>query len=59
MVYVLAFIILFQTIVHFIERRELADRLMSRDLTEFKNEPIKSKYKSAHDKTIKKWRGEE
>ena len=56
MIYILLAIIALQIAVHYFERQELMDRLMSRNLSEFKNEPIKTKYKSAHARTLKGWR---
>lgn len=57
--YILAGIIVMQTIVHYIERREMTDRLMSRSLSEYKSEPVRESFKSAHEKILKQWRGEE
>ena len=55
---VLFFIILLQTIIHYLERRDMYNRLMSKNLTEYKqgkNLPPQH-IPSAHDRVISKWR---
>lgn len=59
---VLCVIISIQNITHFIERRELYNRIMSRDLREYekfsgKAEQVELKI-SPHRKSINKWKGE-
>jgi hypothetical protein len=55
---ILLAVILFQALLHYIERRDLYNRLMSKDLTEYKNSgnPPPKSVPSAHDKVLKKWR---
>lgn len=57
---ILCAVIVVQAILHYIERQKLQDRIMSRNLNEYKqrDEPPKT-YKSAHDRVMKKWRGSE
>ena len=51
-------VILAQQILHYIERRELQDRIMSRSLQEYKRSDDKpTSAKSAHERVLKKWRG--
>ena len=49
---------LIQVIFHFIERRDMYNRLMSKNLAEYKSsgEPPKNHIPSAHDRLLKKWR---
>lgn len=59
---ILCGIIAVQNITHFIERRELYNRIMSRDLREFekfngKSEPVEPVI-SAHRRAINDWKGE-
>lgn len=55
---VLGAVIILQSIFHFIERRDMTNRLMSKSYTEYKNadnippKPIPS----AHSKILNKWR---
>ena len=55
---VLVFIIVALVIVQFFERRDLYNRIMSRDINEYKQRsPTKQeKHISAHERTLKKWR---
>ena len=55
---ILVAVILIQALLHYIERRDLYNRLMSKDLTEYKNigNPPPKSVPSAHDKVLKKWR---
>ena len=55
LVYVLCAIIVLQEILHRFERRDLYDRIMSRDLTEFKGESRKRV--SKHREVLERWRG--
>lgn len=56
----LAAVIAVLEILHFIERRDLCDRLMSRDLSEYKRERSPSApeppRESAHRRAINQWR---
>lgn len=55
---ILITVIIIQAITHFIERRDMLNRLMSKNLTEYKqgtNPPLKH-IPSAHDRVLKKWR---
>lgn len=47
-----------QAIMHYIERGKLTDRIMSRNLTEFKGDKLICA-PSAHDEAIRRWRGGE
>lgn len=55
---ILVAVILIQALLHYIERRDLYNRLMSKDLTEYKNSgsPPPKSVPSAHDKVLRKWR---
>lgn len=53
---VLGVVIILQAVIHFIERRDLYNRIMCKNLTEYKGERCTSA-KSAHDRIIRKWRG--
>ena len=59
-IYALIAGIVAQSVLHIIERRSLYNRLMSRDLAEYKrvtNGDAESEpRKTAHDKAIEKWR---
>lgn len=51
-------VIIIQAIIHFIERRDMYNRLMAKDLTDYnkgKNPPPKH-IPSAHEQTLKRWR---
>ncbi|MCK9477990.1 MAG: hypothetical protein M0R40_00625 [Firmicutes bacterium] len=54
---VLSVIIIIQAILHWFERKDLYNRLMCRNMSEYKtiNEPV-SKSISAHQRVIEKWR---
>jgi hypothetical protein len=53
-------IILTMVISHRIERKDLYNRIMSRDIKEYKSEPIKAQdRKSRADESIKKWQNKE
>ena len=53
-------VIVLQSVLHYIERQNLQDRIMSRNLNEYKqrDEPMQ-KHQSAHDRVMQKWRGSE
>lgn len=51
-------VILVLIIVHRFERKDLYNRIMSKNLTEYKGEKRISA-KSAHDRVLKRWRGED
>lgn len=55
---ILSAVIVIQAILHYVERRDLYNRLMSKDLTEYKNSgnPPPKSVPSAHDRTLAKWR---
>lgn len=55
---ILVAVILIQALLHYIERRDLYNRLMSKNLIEYKNSgnPPPKPVPSAHDKVLKKWR---
>ena len=56
--YILSAIIVIQAIIHYVERRDMLNRLMSKSLTEYrqdvKNPPIA--VPSAHSITLNRWR---
>lgn len=55
---ILCAVIVMQSILHYIERERLQDRIMSRNLTEFKTKDDAPKhYRSAHERVLRKWRG--
>ena len=54
----LIIVILAQQILHYIERSNLQDRIMSRSLQEYKQSDEKpTSAKSAHERVLRKWRG--
>ena len=55
---VLGAVVIVQAVLHYIERQRLQDRIMSRNLTEYKNrdEEIKNPHKSAHDRWMENWK---
>lgn len=55
---ILITVIVIQSVIHFIERRDMYNRLMSKDLTEYKQSgsPPPKHVPSAHDRTLAKWR---
>lgn len=56
----LIIIIFTQTLLHRIERKDLYDRIMCKDINDYKNigSPMR-KSMSGHERVLKKWRGEE
>lgn len=55
----IAFII-FQSIIHFIERKDLYKRIMCRDLREYESSSVKQKsVVSAHKRVLDNWRKSE
>lgn len=56
--YVLAIIIIELIIFQHFERKDLYNRIMSRDLSEYKGGKTKSPL-SAHEKVLKRWREKE
>ena len=54
---ILGLVIITQAIIHFIERRDMCDRLMSKTLSDYKKsgEPP-SHIPSAHNRTLNRWR---
>lgn len=57
MVYVLCGVLVLQAVMHRVERRDLYNRIMSKNLAEYKDEH--RSVKSAHRRVIDKWRGKE
>ncbi len=55
-VYILCGVIVIQCLIHVIERRDLYNRIMSRDLNEYKGKPC-ARVNTAHDRVIRRWRG--
>lgn len=55
---ILCSIIILQSIIHHFERKDLYNRIMSRNLTEYKGESVLS-VKSAHDRVLSRWRGKD
>ena len=55
LVYALCGIIALQQVVHSVERRDLYNRIMSRDLAEYKGESPGYQV-SAHKKVLNRWR---
>jgi hypothetical protein len=55
---ILCAVIIIQSIIHFIERRDMYNRLMSKSLSEYKqSDKIPPKrIPSAHELTLRKWR---
>lgn len=54
--YILCGVIVLQSVIYHFERRDLYNRIMSKNLTEYKGDKCVS-VKSAHDRVLKKWRG--
>ena len=54
---ILGLVIIIQAIIHFIERRDMCDRLMSKTLSDYKQsgEPP-SHIPSAHNRILNRWR---
>lgn len=52
-------VIAVQAILHYIERRELYNRIMSRDLTEYREKRPSRAAPSAHERILKRWRGKD
>ena len=55
---ILIAVIILQSFLHFCERRDMYNRLMSKDLTEYKqSDKLPPKHiPSAHELTLKRWR---
>lgn len=55
---ILVAVILIQTLLHYAERRDMCNRLMSKDYTEYTqaNNPPPKPVPSAHDRILNKWR---
>jgi hypothetical protein len=51
-------VIILQQSLHFIERRDMCNRLMSKDYTEYRSDkiPPRNHIPSAHEQTLKRWR---
>lgn len=52
---ILCGVIILQSILHHCERKDLYDRIMCRNLAEYKGN--RRSAQSAHDRVVKKWRG--
>ena len=55
LIYVLCGVIAFQQIIHHQERKDLYDRIMSKNLTEYKGDSPGYQI-SAHRRVLKRWR---
>ncbi len=56
--YILCAVIVLQALFYALERRDLYNRIMSKDLNEYKSDPKNNTYPvSAHRKIINRWRG--
>lgn len=53
---ILAGTIILMLLLHAYERRDLYNRIMSRDITEYRNERNKNPVQSRHDQVLRKWR---
>ena len=54
---ILCAVIVIQAIIHYVERRDMLNRIMSKNLTEYKQSGIPPKHiPSAHERTLNKWR---
>lgn len=55
---ILITVIILQTIIHFLERRDMYNRLMCKNYSEYTNSDKKppKHIPSAHEKTLQKWR---
>lgn len=56
--YILCGVIVLQSIIHHFERKDLYNRIMSKNLAEYKGKKCIS-VKSAHDRVINRWRGKD
>ena len=57
---VLSAVIVMQSILHYIERERLQDRIMSRNLTEYKaRDKEHTPHETAHNRVMSKWRKRE
>lgn len=54
-IYILCGVIILQNIIHYFERRDLYNRLMSKNLSEYKGEKPVS-VMTAHERILKRWR---
>ena len=57
-IYALIGVIVLQSITHRIERKDLYNRIMSKDYAEYKGSKC-SYTPSAHDRVLKRWRGKD
>ena len=55
MIYALVGIIVLQQIIHHFERKDLYNRIMSKNLTEYKGDTLEY-HDSAHKNVLKRWR---
>lgn len=56
--YFLCGIIVLQSVIHHLERKDLYNRIMSKNLAEYKGDRCIFA-KSAHDRVLKRWRGKD
>ena len=57
-IYSLIGVIVLQSIIHRIERKDLYNRIMSKDYAEYKGSKC-SYTPAAHDRVLKRWRGKD
>lgn len=55
MLYALCGVIVIQSVIHHIERKDLYNRIMCKNITEYKGDYERSQ-KSAHQSAIERWR---
>jgi hypothetical protein len=58
LIHILIAVIILQEIIHYIERRDMLNRIMCKDITEYRQEsssPPKKTIPSAHSQVIKRW----
>ena len=54
---ILIAVIVLQTVIHFFERRDMYDRLMSKNLSDYKTSGTPPHHiPSAHNRTLNRWR---
>lgn len=57
---ILCVVIAVQAVFHYVERRDLYNRIMSRDYTEYKRaKPPGVHPQTAHERALRKWKGDE
>lgn len=53
---ILGVVIMLQALIHYCERKDLYDRVMSKNFTEYKGGNIPRYHISAHENVLKRWR---